>query len=67
MNSEQLSCTTKAWIEAWLYGNARPDVVVAALRGLADRSGNDPQAYAIIERALWTIVAHPYGSVRDAI
>jgi hypothetical protein len=65
MNPQQIANATAAWVEAWLYGNARPQVVVEAFRRLGTQYAADAQALAIVERGWRVVAGTPFGSVPE--
>jgi len=67
MDLQHVENATKAWVEAWLYGNAQPRVVVEALGRLARRHAGQPRALAIVEQGRRVIVGHPFGSVQEPL
>jgi hypothetical protein len=67
MERQQFSESVAAWVEAWLHGNARPEVVLTTLRALAARHGGDAGSRALVERG-WRIVLNtPFGSVPQVV
>ena len=63
MDPERVLAATAAWVDAWLHGNARPEVVVGALRRLAARHSDDQAAIAAIAWACRVVATTPHGSV----
>jgi hypothetical protein len=66
MDGQQFANATAAWVEAWLYGNARPNIVIDALERLGAQHGADLQACVILDRAWRVLAATPFGSVSES-
>lgn len=62
---QRIANAASAWVKAWLYGNARPRLVIQALERLGVQHASDGQARAIMERAWRVIAGTPFGSVSD--
>ena len=67
MDRQQLANAISAWVEAWLFGNARPQLVIASLHRLGDQYANDAQALAIVEQGWRVIAGTPFGSVAEPL
>ncbi|HEY7031751.1 MAG TPA: hypothetical protein VH482_10505 [Thermomicrobiales bacterium] len=66
MDGQQIANATAAWVEAWLHGNARPQLVIQSLERLGTLHGTDVQARAILERAWRVVASTPFGSVSES-
>jgi hypothetical protein len=67
MDRQQLANAISAWVEAWLFGNARPQLVIESLHRLSAQHANDAQANAILERGWRVIAGTPFGSVSESV
>jgi hypothetical protein len=67
MERQQLANTISAWVEAWLFGNARPQLVIDSLQRLDVQHANDAQAHAILEQGWRVIAGTPFGSVSEPV
>ena len=67
MDVQQVENATRAWVEAWLYGNAQPRVVVEALGRLARQHADQPRTLAIVEQGRRVIECYPFGSIQEQI
>jgi hypothetical protein len=67
MDSKQLANAIAAWVEAWMFGNARPQLVIESLRRLDAQHGTDAQAHAILEQGWRVIAGTPFGSVSEPV
>ena len=67
MDPHRIANLTAAWVEAWLYGNAQPRVVLAALLRLREQTAGDPPPLAIVERGRRLVAAIPFGSVQQSL
>jgi hypothetical protein len=67
MDGQQIANAAAAWVEAWLYGNARPQIVIQALERLGAQHGGDTQSRAILERAWRVLAGTPFGSVSESV
>lgn len=65
MDLQQVTNATAAWVEAWMYGNAQPKVVLLALASLGRQHADQPRALAIVERGRAVIANNPFGSVQE--
>jgi hypothetical protein len=66
MEGQQIANAAAAWVAAWLYGNARPQLVIQALESLGAQHGANLQARAILERAWRVVAGTPFGSVSES-
>jgi hypothetical protein len=67
MDGQQIANAAAVWVQAWLYGNARPQTVVHALERLAAQPGADTQSRAILEHAWRVLAGTPFGSVAEPV
>jgi hypothetical protein len=67
MDRQHVANATAAWVEAWLYGNARPHLVIGALERIGAQVANDAQAHAMLERAWRVVAGTPFGSVAEPV
>ncbi|HKG26385.1 MAG TPA: hypothetical protein VKB09_12100 [Thermomicrobiales bacterium] len=67
MDRKQLANATAAWVEAWMFGNARPQLVIESLRRLGAQYDTDTQAHAILEQGWRAIAGTPFGSVSEPV
>ena len=67
MDRQQLNNAISAWVEAWLFGNARPQLVIESLHRLGTQHANDAQARANLEQGWRVIAGTPFGSVSESL
>jgi hypothetical protein len=67
MERQQLANAISAWVEAWLFGNARPQLVIESLRRLSAQHAHDAQAHAILQHGWRVIAGTPFGSVSEPV
>ena len=67
MERQQLANAISAWVEAWLFGNARPQLVIESLHRLGTQHATDAQSRAIVEQGWRVISGTPFGSVSEPV
>jgi hypothetical protein len=67
MDQRQIANATAAWVGAWLYGNARPQLIIDALERLGAQHAADAQACAMLERAWRVVAGTPFASVSESV
>lgn len=66
MSDKEIANATAAWVNAWMFGNAQPRVVLNAFDQLFARCPVDQPARAILDKGLRVIAATPFGSVSES-
>ncbi len=67
MERQHLANAISAWVEAWLFGNARPQLVIESMHRLGSQHANDAQAHAILEQGWRVIAGTPFGSFSEPV